>query len=226
MRFSGAPAKRPRKWSDQAMWKPQLAGRSGATPSSSPAQAPSEPSRGQEAPPSASTVAAGRSMHRPFRRLEGERPILPAQPAMPRPQRDAERRRAAPSQARSSGEAFIARGKTRPELPMKVGWPSPSAQAVRAAGGKASMNGASRSPRRAVAGQEGRQRLGMRQVQPAAAGDQQLAGRGGHAVQHAYPRPAAGPAPPPPSARRGRRRGPRSGASLRMPPSASRHAAF
>ena len=46
------------------------------------------------------------------------------------------------SQARSSGEAFIATGNTRPLVPTKVGWPRPWHQSISAAGGKASISGA------------------------------------------------------------------------------------
>ena len=45
------------------------------------------------------------------------------------------------SHARSKGLAFIARGKTRPLLPMKVGWPSASHQPIKALGGKAASSG-------------------------------------------------------------------------------------
>jgi len=59
--LSGWPSKRSRKISDQATVKPELAGRSGEilTPlaASVCTHAPSEPRRGQLAPPSASTVA-------------------------------------------------------------------------------------------------------------------------------------------------------------------------
>jgi hypothetical protein len=66
MRLSGVPARRLRNGCDHGTRKPQLAGRSGliVTPASARAatQPPSEPSRGQLAPPSASTVASGRSV--------------------------------------------------------------------------------------------------------------------------------------------------------------------
>src|SRR5258708_13204708 len=59
--LSGWPSKRSRKMPDQATAKPQLADRSGDMVTPLPARmsthAPSEPSRGQLAPPSASTVA-------------------------------------------------------------------------------------------------------------------------------------------------------------------------
>src|ERR1700744_3257310 len=61
--LSGWPSKRSRKISDQATVKQQLAGRSGdmVTPlaASVSTQAPSEPSRGQLAPPSADPGAGG-----------------------------------------------------------------------------------------------------------------------------------------------------------------------
>src|SRR6516165_1343384 len=59
--FRGSPSKRSRKRLDHVTANPQFAGRSGdiATPlaASTLAHAPSEPSRGQLAPPSANTVA-------------------------------------------------------------------------------------------------------------------------------------------------------------------------
>ena len=62
IRFSGWPSKRSRNTSDQWATKPQFAGRSGATATpafaSASTQPPSEPSRGQLAPPSASTTAS------------------------------------------------------------------------------------------------------------------------------------------------------------------------
>ncbi len=140
MRFSGVPSNRLRKCSDQAVVKPQFAGRSGATRPGGNArtQAPSEPSRGQDAPPSASTTgpaaAAGGSntgapaASQPSQRCRGWK------------RTPAAARRA--SQARSSGDAFIATGNTRPLLPVKVGCPSAAHQSRRAAGGKAAMAGA------------------------------------------------------------------------------------
>ena len=62
------------------------------------------------------------------------------------------RRASRASQARSSGEAFMATGNTRPLEPTKVGWPSASHQARTASGGNASMAGRScSSPRRSAA---------------------------------------------------------------------------
>ncbi len=147
MRLSGVPAKRARRWSDQATAKPILAGRRGAmaTSGSSAVQPPSEPSRGQEAPPSASTIASARCSASPSGVAKR------AAPSGARPIQRWRVRSATPcaasraSHARSSGEAFIARGNTRPELPTKVGWPSASHQAISASGGKARMKGARRS---------------------------------------------------------------------------------
>ena len=85
--FSGCPSKRSRKMSDQATVKPELAGRSGdiLTPlaASVSAHDPSEPSRGQLAPPSASTVACGLDDARSVRCLKTQTAVLvPAGPAM------------------------------------------------------------------------------------------------------------------------------------------------
>src|SRR5579883_2814406 len=69
MRLSGAPLKRFEKTSDQATRNPQFAGASGviSTPDrrNTSTQLASDPSRGQLAPPSASTVAVGRIVTRP-----------------------------------------------------------------------------------------------------------------------------------------------------------------
>src|SRR3954447_23662587 len=70
--FSGWPSKRFRNISDHAAVKPQFAGRSGdiVTPlaASASTHSPSEPSRGQLAPPSPRTVGPGPG------------PVAPAEP--------------------------------------------------------------------------------------------------------------------------------------------------
>ena len=108
-----------------------LAGRNGAraTPlaASQGAQAPSEPSRAQLAPPSASTVTTGRRTCRP----PGVANASPA-PSNPcqrqRVCRVTPRASSRRSQARSSGEAFIATGNTRPEVPVNTSCSNPRAQ--------------------------------------------------------------------------------------------------
>ena len=85
--LSGWPSKRSRKIPDQATVKPQLAGRSGdiATPfaESVSTHAPSEPSRGQLAPPSASTVAPALTVNSPSGVRNQRSPVLfPANPAV------------------------------------------------------------------------------------------------------------------------------------------------
>ena len=141
MRLRGWPAKRVRKWSDQATVKPQLDGRRGVTaPGNWAVQVPSEPSRGQEPPPSARIVTFG------FSSAAGSKRGVPSvdQPIQVWRRRNVTLRlvRRA-SQARSRGEAFIARGKIRPLLPVKTGWPRASDHAMRAEGGKARMAGSS-----------------------------------------------------------------------------------
>jgi hypothetical protein len=147
MRLSGAPAWRCRICTDQAVRKPQLAGLNGAMrmPGSSAVQPASEPSRGQEAPPRASTVAAAR---------DATAPSGVSKRSVPSSSRPAQRWRSASltpspssrrSHARSSGEAFIARGNTRPLEPMKVSCPSRSAQAMSADGGNTPIAGASQA---------------------------------------------------------------------------------
>ena len=145
--FSGWPSKRSRKISDHATLNPQLAGCSGdiVTPlaASVSTHPPSDPSRGQLAPPSASTVASASTAREPSG-LTNERRPSPSQPV----QRwrnanctpiESSRR----SHARNSGEALNASGKTRPLEPTKVGCPSASLHWRKRSGGKASMAGAS-----------------------------------------------------------------------------------
>ena len=104
---------------DQATRKPTFDGRNGASGTPSPAriaaQAPSEPSRAQEPPPSASTVAPARdraAVPSGVSRSARRRPASPASASgCGRATPAASSRRV---QARSSGEAFIARGNTRP----------------------------------------------------------------------------------------------------------------
>ena len=123
MRFNGAPSKR-RIASDQPTLKPQFDGlsRAMATPraASRSTQLASEPSRGQLAPPSASTVtsAAMAASRSPCAKRSRPAPSQPSQrwrKAKRAPNASSRR-----SQARSSGEAFIALGNTRPLEPTKV----------------------------------------------------------------------------------------------------------
>ena len=139
--------------------KPQFDATSGATSTPSGASqwahAPSEPSFGQLAPPSASSTACagmstrpcGVSMHR------SSRPCASRVSATQRCRMCSRtpRPRSRCSQARSSGAAFRSRGKTRPELPTKVSTPRPAAHSRSAAGGNACSRGsteARRSPKR------------------------------------------------------------------------------
>jgi hypothetical protein len=108
-----------------------LAGWNGATgtPSaaSTGAQAPSDPSRAQLAPPKASTVTAGVTRRGPSGVSNST--AAPSNPVQR--QRVTSRTPCAPSrasQARSRGDAFIATGKTRPDDPVNTGWPSPRHQ--------------------------------------------------------------------------------------------------
>jgi hypothetical protein len=146
--FSGAPACLAARCSLQPMSKPQFDGRSGAvsTPAacSAGSQAPSEPSRGQLPPPSASSTASARTVTSPAgawkRSTTSPRASGCNAPGCQRcrmcSRTPAARSRC--SQARSSGAAFISSGKTRPELPTKVPMPSPVAQSRSACGPKAS----------------------------------------------------------------------------------------
>ncbi len=126
-----------------------MAGRKGASATPRAArmgvQPPVEPNRGQLAPPSARIVARGRSR-------QGTPPaVLASAPAASQPVHSWRGRTVTPSaasrapHARSRGEAFSACGNTRPLDPTKVGCPSPSTQATRAAGGKTRTIGSSQS---------------------------------------------------------------------------------
>src|SRR6185437_4145413 len=125
MPLSGCPSKRLRKTSDQTTLKPQLAGLSDATvapfAASISTHAASEPSRGQLAPPSASTVARASTVRSPSAVRNNNRPSSP-QPVQR--WRSAKRTPAASnrrSQGRSNGDALKVLGKTRPLDPTKVG---------------------------------------------------------------------------------------------------------
>jgi hypothetical protein len=95
----------------------------------------------QLAPPNARIVARGRTVRGPpgVSKVRSPAAFQPVQverrfSATPRPSSRA-------IQARSSGEAFSALGNTRPLVPTNVACPSPSAQATRSAGVKASSIG-------------------------------------------------------------------------------------
>ena len=126
---------------DHSTRTPMLAGRNGAsgTPAArrASAQAPSEPSRAQLAPPSASTVTPAVTRCTPSGVAKTAAPS--AQPC----QRQRVRRvtpypSSRVSQARSS---FIVCGKTRPVGPVNSGWPSASAQRRTSSGPQASSIG-------------------------------------------------------------------------------------
>jgi hypothetical protein len=101
----------------------------------------------------------------------------------------APRRRA--SQARSSGAAFISAGKTRPELPTKVLTPSPR---PRPAGRPARRleHRLDLGPAAAVAPGEGLEGFRMGDVEPALAGQQELAAHRGHGVEDVHLHAARG----------------------------------
>src|SRR5262249_13224220 len=143
IRLSGWPANFSRNTSDQATVNPQLAGASGAvfTPAacSVSTHSPPDPSRGQLAPPSASTVASASAVTRPSgapntARPDSSQPVQKCRGLKTTPRPSSRR-----SQARRSGDDFIAFGNTRPLLPTKVGCPSPFDQARSVPGGNASI---------------------------------------------------------------------------------------
>ncbi len=118
-----------------------LEGAKGAVSGVQAAQAPSEPRRGQEAPPQARMVARAAMVVSPAG--VSTRSASPSQPAQRwRGRMSTPRSASRASQARRSGEAFIALGNTRPEEPTKVSCPSPSHQSRTRSGPKARMCGA------------------------------------------------------------------------------------
>jgi len=135
--FRGAPSWRSSNTADQSTRIPQLAGRSGSTAmpraSSNETQEPSEPTRGQLAPPSASTAASAGISIRPSDPVNTRRPSSdhPSQRCPVRMSTPSSASRA--SQARTSGAPRMAAGNTRPLDPANVSAPSPSAQARRSA---------------------------------------------------------------------------------------------
>ena len=107
---------------------------------------PSEPRRGQLAPPPARTTASAVSRDRVPSAARNRRVPSASQP------RKVERVRkttfcaaSRPSQARRSGEAFMAFGKIRSDGPVKVGCPSASDHWIRASRSKRARIGFSRS---------------------------------------------------------------------------------
>ena len=110
--------------SDQSTSNPMFEGENGTTSApSGPTQAPSEPSRDQLAPPAAITTAPAStgSPSRTGHPSENPSHRQRVRTSTPSPS-------SRPSQARSSGEAFIARGNTRPDDPVNTSCPSPSDQ--------------------------------------------------------------------------------------------------
>ena len=213
--FSGWPAKRLRKCSLQPRTsKPQFDGCSGAmaTPRCASQRHPgavgAEPRPAARRPAPAPTApACTRALA-----LPAWRSAAPPSPAPQPSQRcrmwkrtPAARRRC--SQARSSGAAFMSVGKHAARAAdegVDAQARGPVAQRVGAEGLAARARPAPRA--RAVARQEGSHRLAVREVQPALAGEQELAPDRRHGVvefdRHARVRPA----PRRPSARPGRRR--------------------
>ena len=141
MRFSGWPSKRAANTGDQPIRTPQLLARKSAIrtpwPRNIGTHAPSEPMRGQDAPPSASKTASGRTASAPEGVSKARSPCAFSRASNGADKNFTPRASSRCSQARSSGAAFSAVGKIRPELPMNHVWPRPSHQACKAAGGNA-----------------------------------------------------------------------------------------
>ena len=159
MFFSGVPAWRSVNSGGQAMVKPQLAARNGASGTSSQrAQAPSEPSR---APAGAAQSQDGRigtdQMVATGRIPEAQGPRRWWKPSQRR--RVSSRTPARPSrasQARSKGDAFSPVGNTRPLEPTNVSMPrsAPPSGAARPAGKTRVEHRPQRAGRRPIARDE------------------------------------------------------------------------
>ena len=148
------------RWSDHATTKPQFAGlqrRDRRCPSrariSDPAAIGAEPR----------PACAAERQHRRIRRRHATAPSGVSNSSAPSSSQPVQRCRSANctpiassrrSQARSSGDAFIAFGNTRPLEPTKVGWPSSALQSRSASGGNASIAASQMRLRRAIARQE------------------------------------------------------------------------
>ena len=167
---------------DQSTRKPQLAGRNGATAPgrSRPAGVGAKPRPGRAAERQDGDVAGriGRPAVSKRSAPSASQPVQRCR-ACSRTPRSPSRR----SQARSSGEAFIAAGNTRPLVPTKVGWPRPWHHAISASGGNARMIGSSQSRARRRSA-TGRHRQAVRHGSGSAAAPrhQQLAAGRGHVV--------------------------------------------
>ena len=140
------PSNLLRNVSDHAISSPQFDGRNGAraTPRCARTffQPPSEPRRGQLAPPSARIVASAASVsRRPSLSTTGAAPSRSTNLAPVRSSTPNSASRA--SQVRSSGEAFIAFGNTRPLEPTKVSTPRPAQKARMSVGENVSSMGRS-----------------------------------------------------------------------------------
>ena len=111
------------------------------------------------------------------------------------------------SQARSSGAAFMSAGNTRPDVPTKVSMPSPCAQARRARAPKCAQQRLDGRLPCAEARDEAIERLGVREVEPAACpASRNLRPDRGHGVHTGAPARRRPTALRRPSAPRGRRR--------------------
>ena len=209
--LSGWPSKRSRKISDQATVNPQLAGRSGeiATPfaASVSTHPPSDPSRGQLAPPSASTVACASTTRvsigrrRTTSRPSSSQPVQRWRSANCTPIASSRR-----SHARSNGEALNASGKPGRWSRRRSAAPAPrSIRATRPAE-TPSIAAASCGIAVAVAREKCRQRFAVREIEPAAPGHQKLAAHRWHRVIDRDAERRLAPALRPPSARPDRRR--------------------
>ena len=212
IRFSGWPSKRSRNTSDQSTTKPQFAGRSGAT---------AMPALRQRHRPSRRRSRAAASLRRRApapRRRHGPstRPSGVSNSSAPRSSQPIQRWRSlnstpAPSsrrsQARSSGEVLNDFGNTRP-LDADERRPGPGPRTRRApppAETPRSPRADAASPRHS-ASRKRVELFAVREIEAAAAGQQEFAAGRRHPVVDGDRARRPAPAPRPPSGRRGRRR--------------------
>src|SRR6201986_4742595 len=141
MFLSGAPAKVSRIFGDQSTRKPQLAGLSGVTaiPASRKASThpPSAPRRGHEAPPSAKTTGAARTLSSPDGAVKRGAASSPKPRKRERGTKSTPSSPRRPSQARRSGVALKLFGNTHQREPINASSPSSAAQPRSLSGGKA-----------------------------------------------------------------------------------------
>ena len=132
----------------QATSKPQLDGRNGATSTPAPPAVRPGPVRAQPRPAGPAQRqhrGVGRSAVSPSGVAKTQRAVaVPAASSRDRVRSSTPSPPAAPARPAAAARPSAPSGTPGPTSPTKVGWPSPSAQAISAAGGNASSSGRSR----------------------------------------------------------------------------------